>query len=113
MTIAEQARTQGFKANLLIRGRAVTSDSLDSRGVPETFTALVEDQPMLADPDKPAQAQTPVYTRISALTGVIADPRKPQRFTENQGGRFHKVLRYEETSGDRVKWSWFCEAQRA
>lgn len=111
-TIVEQERMRGFQSNLYYRGRAVTADTLAVNGKPEAFTVMVQDQPEIADPDKPLQAQRPVFTRLAAMVGCVKDPRAMQRITETASGRIHKVLRFEETSGDLVSWVWTCEAQR-
>lgn len=110
-TIAQAARIRGFKANLLIRGRRVTTDSLDEQNKPQVLTVLIKDEPTMADPDKPAQAKQPVYTTLTALAGSVTDPRAVQKFTE-EDGRLYRVLRYEETVADLVTWKWYCESQR-
>lgn len=109
MTIAQNMRIAGFKASLRVRGRCMTTDGGD------VVTVLVQDAPMLQDPDKPAQQKQPVYVMIFALAGAVADPRAIESFTDNAGQdneRVFKVFRYDETSGDAVAWKWFCEAQR-
>lgn len=104
-TIAQRGRRLGFLANLNIRGRQMTTDTK------ERVTALVQDQPIMQDPDKPAQAEQPVFVRIAVLADAVKDPRAIGQFVEADG-RTHRVLRFDETSGDQVVWGWFCEAER-
>ena len=77
----------------------------------ERINCLVEDIPILPDPDQPAQAKVPVYVRLHAVATDVIDPRLINRFTD-AGGRFFKVLKYEETSQNVWETCWMCEAQR-
>jgi hypothetical protein len=109
-TIAQNMRVAGFKANLRVRGRCMDADT------GETVTVLVQDAPVLSDPDKPAQKKKPVYAQIFALAaafgGTIKDPRAVETFTQKDTGQVFTVFSYDETTGDAVTWKWFCEAQR-
>lgn len=106
MTPAQKARTIGFKASLAVRGRAMTTDAKAS------LTAIVSEEPLLPDTMHTAQAEKPVYSTVSALSGAIANPRTVTAFTETQTGRVHTVQRYDESSADSVVWKWFCETSR-
>jgi hypothetical protein len=110
MTIAQNMRIAGIKASLRVRGRCMVADT------GETATVLVQDAPMLQDPDKPAQKKKPVYAQIFALAasggGTIKDPRAVQTFKEKVTGQVFSVFTFDETTGDQVTWKWFCEAQR-
>lgn len=88
-------------------GRVLTTNTK------ERLVASVEDVPIWPDPDKPAQQQLPIATRITAAAGSVANPRAVTLFTEVESKRWHKVKSYMETAGDVVKWVWECEAQRA
>ena len=90
----------------------MTTDLLDDQGKAQTLTAIVEDQPQMQDPDKPAQAKVPTYTMLTAAEGSLTDPRAVTKFTE-EDGRWHKVIEYREERADQITWKWFCEAQRA
>lgn len=109
---AQKARLAGFKTNLRVRGRIgkITSENEDDND--EQITLLIDDSPMMQDPDRPAQAQTPVYTIVSCLVGSIEDPRSVTTFTEVNAAKDYRVLEFMETAGDRISWKWKCEAQR-
>ena len=108
-TLAQQLRTNAFRsAHLAVRGRVVTTDT------EETLTVVVQDMPEPLDPESGsvARAKGPVYTKVTAAVGDVTDPRAIETFTEADGGRVHKVNRYDETVADAVTREWTCEAQR-
>lgn len=111
-TAAQKARSAGFKANLRVRGRLakVVSENEDDNEI--QVTLLIEDAPMMTDPDRPAQAENPVYATVSCLCGSVEDPRSVTSFTEVNAARDYKVLEFMEAAGDRISWKWKCEAQR-
>ena len=106
MSIASNMRTAGFKANLRVRGRGTVTDT------EENVCVLVRDESVLADPDKPAQKETPVYVTVFALAYSVKNPRDIGTFTETNTGRVLTVFKYDETYGDTVSWKWFCETTR-
>ena len=103
-TPVELGRVAGFNANLATRGRMMTTNT------GETITVLVQNGAMLPDPNKPAQEELPVYAVITCLAGALANPREVTVFTE--GNQTHKVMSYNESSGDRVTWKFEVESQR-
>jgi hypothetical protein len=103
-TIAQQARIMGFKANLAIRGRWMTTDGK------ERVQVMVQDEPLLADPVELGRAKLPVYCTLHALAGSLKLPRV-KTFTED-GGRVFTVIEHKPTVADAVSLKWFCEAQR-
>lgn len=107
---AQKARAAGFKQNLRVRGRVVTLVSDNEDDNEHDITVLIDDIPMMADPDRVAMAMLPVYVSVSCLAGSVEDPRSVQAFSE--GGKDYKVIEFLETAGDRIAWKWKCEAQR-
>ena len=111
-TAAQRARLAGFKANLRTRGRVATVASLNAKDNGSEMKLLIDDIPMMADFDRPAQQQKPIYSIVSCLAETLADPRSVTAFTEQSTNRDYKVLEYLETAGDRISWRWRCEAVR-
>lgn len=107
---AQKARLAGFKANLRVRGRICSVNSNNEDDNEQSITLLIDDAPMMQDPDRPAQAENPVYVGLTCLAGSLSDPRSVTAFVE--GEKTYKVLEFLETAGDRVAWKWKCEAQR-
>ena len=109
---AQKARLAGFKANLRVRGRIASVASLNEDDNEQEITTLIDDIPVMQDPDRPAQAENPVYVSVSCLARAIEDPRSVTTFTETATAKSYKVLEFMETAGDRIGWKWKCEAQR-
>lgn len=111
-TAAQRARLAGFRANLRVRGRIATVASQNEEDDGSEIALLVEDIPIMMDPDRPAQAQNPVYVIVASLAGSVDDPRSVTTFTEVATGKVRNVLEFLESDGDRIGWRWKCEAQR-
>lgn len=110
---AQKARLAGFKASLRVRGRLAVVTSSDEGDNEQQITLMVDDMPVIADPDgRAAQAETPVYSTVACLAGSLDNPRAVTRFTEDATGKVYNVIRFVETAGDRISWKWDCEAQR-
>jgi len=109
---AQKARLAGAKASLRVRGRIVKLSSSNEDDDGEEITALIDDAPIMVDPDSTSKAQTPVYTTLACLASRFDDPRAVTLFTEVATGKAYTVLEFKETAGDRIWWKWFCEAQR-
>ena len=107
MTQIEAALKQGFSKLRSCGGRKVRT----STG--ETVLACIEDIAALVDPVDLAQAKIPIYTRVYVMAGEITSPRSVTTFTEVGSERWHKVLKYEESSQANWRQCWLCEAQRA
>ncbi|HEY1790678.1 MAG TPA: hypothetical protein VGJ73_21195 [Verrucomicrobiae bacterium] len=106
-TPSEKARREGFRRNLMARGRMVSMDCSDI-----TIQAIVQDAQQLTDENRPAKQKKSVYAVVTILSGIVPDPRDVGCFTEVKTGKEYKVLWYDETTGDRVTWKFQCEAQR-
>lgn len=109
---AQKARLSGAKASLRVRGRIVKVASNNEDDNDAELTALIDDMAMMSDPDRPAQAQNPVYTTIACLAGSVDDPRAVVSFVESKSEKAYAALEFLETAGDRIWWKWRCEAQR-
>ena len=108
----QKARIAGFKASLRMRGRLAAIGSANEDDDKHQLTILVEDTPVMSDPDRPAQAQNPVYATVACLAGSVENPREVGLFTEVKTQKVHKVLAFIETSGDQIGWKWTVESQR-
>ena len=109
---AQKARIAGFKASLRVRGRLATIGSANEDDDKHQLTILVEDAPVMPDPDRPAQAENPVYATVACLAGSVENPREVSQFAEVATKKVHKVLGFIETSGDQIGWRWSVETQR-
>ncbi len=105
LTTGQEARLVGIMALLDTDGRKITPDNGNE------FVGLIEDEQLLMEPVEQARANLPVYVKVTALKGAVPNPRALQQMTEAEYGTM-KVLKYEETRGDVLTWSWRCEAQR-
>lgn len=111
-TAAQKARLAGFKASLRVRGRVATVGSENEDDNEQQITLLVDDAAMIADPDRPAQAENPVYVVVACLAQSIEDPRSVTQFTEVATSKVRKVIEFLESDGDQISWKWRCESQR-
>jgi hypothetical protein len=113
LSLSETLRLKGVKSSLRTRGRAMIA----SNG--ETVTGIVHEEPTLPDVEHTAQAEKTIYASITTIAGTLNDPqfssvKDPRAVTQFQeiGGKTYFVIRFEESSADRLTWKWFCEAQR-
>lgn len=93
-----------LKTQLNVSGVRVTTSGGD------TLKVLVDEAPDLNDPVDNMQTKTPVYVRLQAAYGGVADPRTVTRFTEDDGHWFD-VIRFEDRHHS-ISHSWICESQR-
>lgn len=113
MTLAQQARTNGFNLNLGVRGRLVRF----STG--EQIRVLINENPILSEPGpEVGKSQVPVYSLIQALASQVSNPRIVRNMIESDDGRTfagrrHTVIRYDETATDQVTYRWTVESSRA
>jgi hypothetical protein len=112
LTMSEKLRLAGFKTSLRTRGRALSADT------GESVTGIIHEEPVLPDIEHTAQAEKTIYATVTTIASTVKDPqfssvanpRTVKTFTES--GKEYFVIRFEETSADRLTWKWFCEAQR-
>ena len=107
MTLSQQMQCEGARIGLADHGLMLTTDT----GLVVLANVIVDT--MLPDPEKPAQAKTPVYTTIQVLITdmTTAQARAILRFAEDSM-RTHRVRMFKETSGEAIYHQWECEAQR-
>jgi len=108
MTEAQLILIDGGRDLLAVHGVFVQSDT----GV--TVMGLVTTLPEMPDPDKPAQAKTPLYSTLQVLISdlSVAQARAVSKWTEG-GGKWHKPLRYAQPLGSDVWHRFTCESQRS
>lgn len=97
----------GFRQSLALNGRTLSVIPNNSR-----VTGLVEDVQPLVDPmgENIAQAETPVYARVSVEARSIAAPRAVTGFTID--GEYYQAIRFEASPGNTWSWSWLCWAPK-
>jgi len=108
MNPGQHINIAGGRADLAMHGRAIT---LDSGAQLDGMIHLMAEIP---DPDRPAQAKTPIYSVVSILIEDIevAAARAVSLFTE-ESGKWHRPYKYAQPIGSEVWHRWQCEAQRS
>lgn len=103
MSLFDELDAMGIAENHGVHG-----DMLSPDGAADIL-AVIEDIPLIDEPGEIAKAKVPVYARIHAAAGLVANPRGVKVFTG--ANRTFRVLKFEE-SANRNEHVWLCEAQR-